>query len=368
RAITDAVRETYDVVNLGRALQGMPALAPNGGARFHFEAPGSMQGFRVEGDGGRIQNVERQGGARNLALRYPGGGPVRALTPTFIPPEAIAMPGYTLLASPTLYPGQEVQAAVGAAPGNSEPVAARLLLRVYGPNNQLETVEGPSLTLAPGELQTLTWIVPGAFGAPIAEVGVEAAPAGNASGTLYLDFLTWSGTPDVVFTRQADGGDMWRRAWVDGVDQVDQWPGRWPQPYRIVQNEGTGLISQGTAEWRDMRASATINVPLANEAGIAVRVGGMRRWYALFLCHDGIARLVKARDGRRLLAEAPLAWNPERDYDVALEAAGSRLRGWVNDDLLFDVVDEDNPLLAGGISLIVSEGRLMADEVAVRPA
>ncbi len=365
RAISDAVRETYEVVNIGRSLQGQPPLAPKDGARFHFEAPGAVQGFRAEGEGARIQNVERQGGARNLALRYPGGAPARAVTPTFIPPEAIAMPGYTLLASPTLYPGQEIRAAVSAAPGNSEPVEVRLLLRVYGPENRLETIEGPAATLAPGEDATLTWTAPGTFGAPIAEVGVEAAPSGEASGTLYLDALTWSGTPDTTFTRQADGGEMWRRAWVDGVDQ---WEGRWPEPYRIVQNEGTGLVSQGTADWFDLRASATINVPLASEAGIAVRVGGLRRWYALLLCHDGMARLVKARDGRRVLAEASLIWKPERLYDLDLEAAGPRLRGWVNDDLLFDVTDEDEPLLAGGVGLVVTEGCLIADAVTVRPA
>src|SRR5581483_5221381 len=141
-----------------------------------------------------IQNIERQGGGgRNLALRYPGGAAVRAVTPTFIPEEAIAMPGYTLLASPTLYPGQEIRAGVVAAPGNSEPVDARLLMRVYGPENRLETVEGPSITLSPGEAQTLTWTAPGTFGAPIAEAGIEAMPSGDASGTLYLDYLTWSG-------------------------------------------------------------------------------------------------------------------------------------------------------------------------------
>ncbi|HEU5432985.1 MAG TPA: ADP-ribosylglycohydrolase family protein, partial [Thermomicrobiales bacterium] len=180
RSISDAVRETYEVVNIGRALQGMPPLAPKEGARFHFEAPGSVQGFHAEGDGVSIQNVARQGGAgRNLALRFPGGGAVRAVTPTFIPPEAIAMPGYTLLASPTVYPGQEIQAGVEAAPGNSEPVEARLLLRVYGPDNRLEPIEGPVVSLAPGESQTLTWTVPATFGAPIAEAGIEAAPAGD---------------------------------------------------------------------------------------------------------------------------------------------------------------------------------------------
>src|SRR5690606_3408836 len=45
RAITDAVAETYEIVNIGRALAGMEPVAPKGGARFHFELPGSVQGF-----------------------------------------------------------------------------------------------------------------------------------------------------------------------------------------------------------------------------------------------------------------------------------------------------------------------------------
>src|SRR5258706_1553244 len=45
RAITDAVAQTYEVVNIGRALAGAPPLAPKEGARFHFELPGAVQGF-----------------------------------------------------------------------------------------------------------------------------------------------------------------------------------------------------------------------------------------------------------------------------------------------------------------------------------
>ncbi len=48
RAITDAVRETTCLVNTARHMAGEPALAPKGGARFHFELPGSVQGFQVE--------------------------------------------------------------------------------------------------------------------------------------------------------------------------------------------------------------------------------------------------------------------------------------------------------------------------------
>ena len=46
RAITDAVTETFNVVNIGRALAGEAPLAPKDGARFHFELPGSVQGFQ----------------------------------------------------------------------------------------------------------------------------------------------------------------------------------------------------------------------------------------------------------------------------------------------------------------------------------
>src|SRR5437763_1675124 len=48
RAITDAVRETYEVVAIGRALAGEPALPPKGGARYHFDLRGAVQGFQPE--------------------------------------------------------------------------------------------------------------------------------------------------------------------------------------------------------------------------------------------------------------------------------------------------------------------------------
>jgi hypothetical protein len=48
RCITDAVAETYHLVNIARSLANQPALAPKEGARFHFSLPGSVQGFRPE--------------------------------------------------------------------------------------------------------------------------------------------------------------------------------------------------------------------------------------------------------------------------------------------------------------------------------
>jgi hypothetical protein len=45
RAITDAVTETYHIVNIGRALANEPPLAPKDGARFHWELPGACKAF-----------------------------------------------------------------------------------------------------------------------------------------------------------------------------------------------------------------------------------------------------------------------------------------------------------------------------------
>ena len=48
RAVTDAVRETYIISKAARALANQPIESPKNGARFHFELPGSVQGFMLE--------------------------------------------------------------------------------------------------------------------------------------------------------------------------------------------------------------------------------------------------------------------------------------------------------------------------------
>lgn len=100
RGITDAVRETYEIVNIGRALASESPLRPKDGARFHFSLPGAVQGFTAAGSGVTLDNFEGHSaaGERSLAIRWDDerpNTPVVATTPTFIPHEAIVMPGYT---------------------------------------------------------------------------------------------------------------------------------------------------------------------------------------------------------------------------------------------------------------------------------
>ncbi len=378
RAVTDAVRETYAIVNVGRALAGEAPLVPKQGARFHFELPGSVQGFFADEsadsrDTLRLENVPGHSvhGSRSLALRYRHLAPgcaARATTATFLLPEMSRMPGYTMLASPTLFAGQRLSARICADETNPAPVQCRLYLLVYSADDALGRVYGAASTLAPGCDYTWTWRIPDTGGQPIAAVGVELC--GRGCGSVYLDYLTWEGAPEVSLCRPIGGGTMWRRSWVDGVSIYEQGT---HEPYRLIQNAGTGLLIQGSREWRDYRVSATLTPHLAQACGVGVRVQGMCRYYALLLTstaqNTGVVQLVRVLDGTTLLAEAPFAWEYDQRYVFDLSIVGSDLCGIVRmpdgNSVTLDV--RDGALDGGGVALIVAEGAIEAGEVAVRP-
>lgn len=233
----------------------------------------------------------------------------------------------------------------------------------YGADDELVRTYGPEAVLEPGAGREFEWRIGDTGGAPIAEIGVEISSARRADGTVYLDYLTWDGTPDVVLTRPTTGGTMWRRAWVDGVD--DYAP-RWPESYRLVQNHGTGLLIQGTRERTDYRVSAAITLHLVTAGGIGARVQGMRRYYALLLCTDGKARLVKALDGDTVLAETGFPWEFGGTYEFSLQVVGNHLEASIDGQALFSVDDTDRPLTSGGIALICEEGCISSDAVTVQ--
>lgn len=384
RAISDAVCESYHVVNVGRALAGETPLAPKEGARFHFELPGAVQGFQPEESpmvAGTLQveNVAGQStlGQRSLALHYAGvavGRVARVATPTFIPSKAVADyfsgRGYALIASPTLYPGQTVRARVVADASNMQSVSCNLYIRYYGAQDALLFRRSPAILLAAGSAHEFRWLLDDLGGAPIAEIGVEISSALRADGTLYLDYLTWDGTPHVTFQRPVEPAastppsTMWRLAWVDGMDQYDWW---WPEAYRLVQNTGRGLLIQGTREWQDYQVESTITVHLAQAAGIAARVQGMRRYYALLLCADGKARLLKALDGDQVLAEVAFAWELGMAYCFTLRVQGHHVEAAIDGTVLFSVEDLDRPLEGGGVAFVCETGRLMSEAMRVQP-
>lgn len=274
------------------------------------------------------------------------------------------MEGYPLLASPTLYAGQTVRARIEADQANRQPVNCRLYIQHYGAEDRLIRAYSPDAPLQAGGEHTFQWRLADTGGWPIAAVGLEVRGHGGASGAVYLDELTWDGPPDVVLARPTGGGSLWRRAWVQGVHQ---WDASWREAYHLAHNSGTGLLIQGTREWTDYAVEAAVSTDLAQAVGIGARVQGMERYYALLLCRDKTVRLIKALDGKKLLAEAVFPWEFGKGYRLCLEVLGASLRGWVEGETVFEVEDLDQPLESGAVALICEEGCLLCDAVAVGP-
>jgi ADP-ribosylglycohydrolase len=364
RSVTDALIETYHIVNAGRALQQKPPIAPKKGARFHFDLPGSVQGFRGETDTVTVANVpgHSREGRRALAIQF--NGPGSAATPTFILPSELDMPGYALVASPTIYPGQNLKVILSA----TENIQVQLFLRAYNEKDELSRIDGPLIDLQAGELTKDAWDVPATGGQPIAEIGL--AYTGENPAKVYLDCLNWDGAPNITLIRPGGGEHpwepplVWRRAWVNGLDLWEPW---WPESYRLIQNSGRGLLTQGTREWTDYEAAATVTPVLMAKGGIGIRAQGMRRYYGLLLCDDNKMRLIKALDGDHILAEADFEWQVNQSYGLRLQAEGSTLRAWVDGQLLFTVQDEERPLSGGAAAYVVEEGNMMSEAMRVRP-
>src|SRR5262249_17759046 len=153
------------------------------GSRFHFEMPGSVQGFAVDSnnetqDGVILENVAGHSaiGTRSLAIRYrhlAKGHSPRATTLTFIPPEDMNLIGYSLDASPTLYPCQTVRAGFVADASNTTPVECHLVLQYYGADDRLVPLGDKPARIGPGESARAEWRIPATGGAPIAKIGLE---------------------------------------------------------------------------------------------------------------------------------------------------------------------------------------------------
>ena len=370
--MTDAVRETYRLVNVGRALNGLAPLAPKNGSRFHFSLAGSVQGFREEASvesKGTTSVSNRDGQLAISFSRLALGRTARIATATFAP---IGEKGetYNLMASPTLYTGQTVRATLRGDVISGLSVSVRLYARYYGEQDKPERIVGPAVSLQSGADTALTWTVPTTNGRPIFEVGLEIAGDNGASGTIHLDHLSWDGAADVSLGIPNAPGDMSRRQWVDGLDAFrNVYDGKDDkQVFMAINNRGRGLAIYGTRDWANYSVSTVLTAHLAQAIGLAARCRGLRRYYALLLRQPNRAALIKMYDNEQILAETDFAWRCNDDpHAFALTVVGDRIIGSIDGKTLFSVTDP-SPIPSGGIALVIDDGRMASGVVNVRPA
>ena len=343
RCISDCAREATQIINMGHTLGGAARFAPKQGAQFHFSFKGSVQGFQVQSGTAQLSNPNGD------ALHISGKAGARIGTPVFAPSVEVAeyfeKAHYKLMASPRIFPGQKVYAGVSSSDAN-------LYIAYYGDGDETcyVDVDSPDDALNPS-LHVPT--VPG----PIFEVGLRL----NKDVSLQLNHVGWQGNPEVTFERPKHKGLMWKRAWVDAVDQLVGWS----EMFRLVQNEGLGMISQGTREWTNYVVSADVTPHLVSRAGVAARVQGLTRFYALMVTLDQKVQLVKSVHEESVLAEAEFKWTLGDTLKMSLHVNGDALVGKIDGAVVLTA--KDTALDSGAIGLVVADGRTATNSVTVTP-
>ena len=362
--ITDAATEAHHIAAMGRKLNGAELKSPKEGARYHFSYPGSVQGFR--GRESTVNNLKVPGGERALAVHFDplsDGKTAEAVTGTFVESHETAryfeQRGYGLMASPILNPGQTISSDVLLAKDVEQAIEVALCIHVFDPEDRTVTVRDRSVSIEPGERKTLTWQIPSLDGYPIAAAGIEIVKA-PVGGILFVDRYDWQGAPEVVLQKRK--GSMWHRAWVNGVDSYGP---RYPESFRLIQNHGTGLLLYGSRDWNDYGLKADVTPHLVSRCGIATRVQGLRRYYALLLTPGSGIQLTRELDGTVVLAEKPMSIDNYRTYELEMHVRGDQLDGYVDGEQILSVAD--GGLTEGGIGLVVDTGRTATQRVQVSP-
>ncbi|KAI8963563.1 ADP-ribosylglycohydrolase [Daldinia sp. FL1419] len=371
-SINNASNVAYDIVNAGRKLAGEDTLTPpKGGAQFHFSLPGSVQGFQYITEGSKsmstikkaIDNVKKSG----LLIKFTYSGTPYVMTDTFTPPDLDLMHSYELSASPLIYPGQVLTASMRI---KKYWKSVHLALRVYTSKDELENIIGTRANFTTDRSAVVQWKIPESLGCqPIQAVGITSSD----NVDVWLEKLQWDGTPTLVLEPGDDRDgprSFFKRSFVSSADMFDISFGA----FVVSQDQGEGLVSYGTRDWSDYRAIfRNLVVKLGGTVGVAVRVRGLNRYYALLFqkgdinSSDSVKRiaLVKALDEERIeLASVEFDWQYDASYSVTLKVSGDLLYARVGKT---ELSARDSQYPGGGIGMLATDGCISIGGVKIGP-
>ncbi len=363
--ILDIPNAALYISNLGRMVGGEGRRDYKGGARYHFAFPGSTHGWEADRAPGRaavrtLTNARYRaagGTERGLRVAMPHLSEANrgvVYRKTFFTARDFTRHGYEFHPSPLIYPGQRVTAVVYAERGDG--VEGCLFVRDLDGN---EFLLGDWLLLPTGQKVELAGRSP-PCATPIERVGLMFAARRETSAVVYLDRVDWRGTPDMELD-------------LSGPEPMTGWSylrGRWFAAWGALNGSHYGRDAEayiGALSWRDYRYQVRLRPHCGERHRLLFRVRGAQRSYAFGLAPGGRVAFEKNDRGYREVASAPLAWELQRDYTLAVEVEGNRMRGFVDGQQMLEWVDRDRPWEAGCIGLGLKDGRTLFLHVALRP-
>jgi len=367
RLSTDCLQEALRIARIGRKIMGWPEPeAPKGGAWHHFILPGSQHGYMVERTDqnmpgtGAVANVAGPKGVRMLRIAYrevAPNHPVRVSTSVLAEPFATY---YPMVGTPKLYAGQTVTLE-GVAQECERSASIRLFARCFageGESNRAtatKLIYGEPVRLDPHMAFTLTLPVPGERGFPVRDIGVEIAGGPSARGSVLVDRVIFTGTPDLHIPDELPRHkERTVLGWVVDADRVMGPFKQDPQPMTYFgKDEGKGILVTGTDDWTDYTISSRFTIVLADAGGLIARYQGLQRFVALVKTADAL-KLVLNFYGETVLAQRPCRWEVGELHGLALTARGTQLVAYLDGKEVLRGTDDR--LGCGGAGYLVEDG------------
>ncbi|WP_371401428.1 ADP-ribosylglycohydrolase family protein [Kribbella sp. NBC_00662] len=335
--VTDAVLETRRIVRSARKLIGGPV--PGRRPRFDFDFPGAVQGFGD--DEATVRHHQFDDGS--TALLIEDG---RTSTPVFLDPGD-AVPNFSTLASPTLYPGQTVRAVVSSPDGAS--------VQLYADYDHGKS-EGAWRRV--GAKATIEWTVP---------AGIPFRVGLSVGGTVYLHSLDWDGAPAEYSQSGILLSSIWDtqpRGLAPWVSSAKNFEADFATTFSVSHPGPLGVVTTGTRDWVDYEVTSRLTFSLNRAAGLVVRARGHRNFSAALFDGNTLSIVEQHNADRTVLATTPFSLRRDRPYDVTVACAGSIVL--VDIDGIQMLSATTRRLAGGGAGFFVDTGTMSADGFTVR--
>jgi len=388
---TDALTEAYKVINTAKKMNKEETVEPKNGSRFHFEMPGSVQGWRSSFKNNKnistiVQNTEYESsiGKRALEIKFDRVAPgvcSEAVVDTFFPQELYELTGsarerffqsYNFISCPLLYSGQNIESEIIFKSNSQKPITVTCFINVFGEEDNYERMNSESVVLFPDKSQKLKWKIPSTEGNPITQVGFSIESDEANSGSLILNYLTFTGEPNCKFSKPKHIGKhkrgvkfsnakMWKASWVDALDKWDSGE----RTFRVCKDSGRGMLITGTDLWKNYKVTSDIAIQRVKTGGLAARVQGLNRYYGLVISASNKLQLIKVINEPKVLKEIDFDLEYYKDYKLSLKVEDNKLSGYLDNKVVLECTDNSDVLENGAMGLIVEDGTMVTDEVIV---
>lgn len=337
----------------------------------HFELTGSTHGLRMRVERRDSRSPETRQlemintdetaaiGTRSLkvmAKPMEPGEDLLICQKTYYTPSDFHDSRYDPAFSPIAYPGQTVHGYACIPEYGTEGVVCLYAKEAHG--NTL--IYGDKIELIKGKWHELNLEIPAMESGLIEEIGFCFSPksvgAGRKEFIGLIDELYVDGTPSYSIDFANENEEVWHVLHKE-ISQFTRLKGlTYLEEGRMhLSCADFGEMYTGGYNWNDYNAEFHIIPEAGDDHYVSVRVQGAIRSYSAGLMPDGRFAILKNENGYRVLADAMLDWEHDREYIICVKVYGNRIEASC-EGITLTVLDEDNPYLTGAIGISVRDG------------